>query len=77
MNFCGFLEKNHYYEETFRVFEQAINYFTWPHAYDIWIMYLSKFVDRYQGEKIERARDLFEQVIASAPKDVYNFKIES
>jgi pre-mRNA-splicing factor SYF1 len=77
LNYCEYLENNHYYEETFRVFEQAISFFTWPHAYDIWIMYLTKFVQRYGGQKIERARDLFEQAIAAAPKDVKYNNIES
>jgi pre-mRNA-splicing factor SYF1 len=70
LNFCDYLERNHYFEETFRVYEQAINYFIWPYVYDIWIIYLTKFVERYKGTKIERARDLFEQAIASATKDV-------
>ncbi len=77
LNYCEYLENNHYFEETFRVFEQAISYFTWPHVYDIWIMYLTKFVQRYRGQKIERSRDLFEQVIASATKDVNIINIES
>jgi pre-mRNA-splicing factor SYF1 len=33
----------------------------------IWSTYLTKFVDRFQGTKIERARDLFEQAIEKAP----------
>jgi pre-mRNA-splicing factor SYF1 len=70
LNFCEYLENNDYFEETFRVYEQAINYFTWPYVYDIWIIYLTKFVQRYRGGKIERARDLFEQVISSCTKDV-------
>lgn len=68
-NYCSYLEKHMYFEETFRVYEQAINYFTWPQAYDIWLIYLTKFVERYGGEKIERARDLFEQVLGVCPKD--------
>jgi len=72
LNYCDFLEKNNYFENTFRVYEQAINYLTWPYIYDIWIAYLTKFVNRYKGEKIERGRDLFEQVLASSNKDVKN-----
>jgi len=68
-NFCDFLEKHMYFEETFKVYEQAINYLTWPSLYDVWLMYLSKFVERYGGEKIERVRDLFEQVLSACPKD--------
>jgi len=70
LNYCDFLERNHYFEDTFRVYEQAISLFTWPHIYDIWIIYLTKFVERYKGDKIERARDLFEQVISASTKDV-------
>ena len=73
MNFCDFLERNHHYEESFRVYEQALSIFAWPHVYDIWIIYLNKFVERYKGDKLERARDLFEQVLSSATKDVSIF----
>lgn len=73
LNYCDFLERNNFFENTFRVYEQAINYLTWPYIYDIWIAYLTKFVNRYKGEKIERARDLFEQVLASSNKDVILF----
>lgn len=34
---------------------------------DIWTAYLTTFVERYGGSKLERARDLFEQVRASLP----------
>ena len=30
---------------------------------------MTKFVERYRGEKIERERDLFEQVLAVCPKE--------
>lgn len=70
LNYCDFLEKNNFFENTFRVYEQAINYLTWPYIYDIWVAYLTKFVYRYKGEKIERGRDLFEQVLAHSFKEV-------
>ena len=38
--------------------------FEWPLSRDLWICYLKKFVARYGGRKVERARDLFEQVRA-------------
>lgn len=34
---------------------------------DIWDAYLTQFLERYQGSKLERARDLFEQVLQAAP----------
>ena len=43
--------------------------FTWPHVFDIWQTYLVKFLARYGGRKLERARDLFEQCVAEIPKE--------
>ena len=40
----------------------ALQAFPWPHVKELWVAYLSKFVERYGGSKLERARDLFEQV---------------
>ena len=38
-----------------------MNAFRWPHAKDIWLAYVKEFIGRYDGRKMERARDLFEQ----------------
>lgn len=35
--------------------------------YDIWNTYLTKFIERYGGKKLERARDLFEQALDGCP----------
>lgn len=67
MNYGLFLEENQYFEESFKSYEKGISLFKWPHVYDLWNTYLSKFLDRYGGEKIERARDLFEQCLDSVP----------
>lgn len=67
MNYALFLEENQYFEESFKSYEKGISLFKWPHVYDLWNTYLSKFLDRYGGEKIERARDLFEQCIDTVP----------
>lgn len=68
-NYCAYLESHMYFEETFRVYEQAIDNFAWPSLYDLYIVYVSKFIERYKGEKIERVRDLFTQILASVPKN--------
>jgi hypothetical protein len=34
----------------------------YPHVEPIWQAYLTSFVDRHKGGKLERARDLFSQV---------------
>jgi pre-mRNA-splicing factor SYF1 len=54
------LQKNNYYEESFRIYERAITLFNWPHVYEIWASYLSKIIERYADSKVERIRDLFE-----------------
>jgi pre-mRNA-splicing factor SYF1 len=47
------------FEESFRVFERAIEIFPWPHKYEIWVQYLTMVVQRFRGNKVERVRDLF------------------
>lgn len=69
LNYCSFLERNYYFEESFRIYERALSLFNWPHWYDLWIIYLSKFIERYADTKIERTRDLFEQALSKCPKD--------
>ncbi|KAF8644139.1 hypothetical protein AX16_008666 [Volvariella volvacea WC 439] len=67
INYAAFLEENHYFEESFKVYERGVELFTFPVAYEIWNVYLSKFINRYGGTKLERARDLFEQALEKCP----------
>ncbi|XP_060607021.1 pre-mRNA-splicing factor SYF1-like [Ruditapes philippinarum] len=67
MNYGLFLEENNYFEEAFKAYEKGIALFRWPNVYDLWNTYLTKFIDRYGGEKLERARDLFEQCLENCP----------
>eukprot|EP00300_Choanocystis_sp_HF-7_P017933 c19881_g1_i1.p1 GENE.c19881_g1_i1~~c19881_g1_i1.p1 ORF type:complete len:933 (-),score=253.19 c19881_g1_i1:48-2846(-) len=69
INLATFLEENKYYEESFRAFEKGVALFSFPAVKDIWLSYLTKFIARYQGTKLERARDLFEQSLEKAPAD--------
>ncbi|KAL1497113.1 hypothetical protein ABEB36_008125 [Hypothenemus hampei] len=68
INYGVFLEENNYFEEAFRAYEKGISLFKWPNVYDIWNTYLSKFLKRYEGTKLERARDLFEQCLEHCPQ---------
>ncbi|KAL5011732.1 hypothetical protein ScPMuIL_010283 [Solemya velum] len=68
MNFGLFLEENNYFEEAFKAYEKGVALFKWPNVYDIWNTYLTKFIDRYGGKKLERARDLFEQCLEKCPE---------
>jgi len=83
VNYAAFLEENKYFEEGFKVgivhteamkqvadiqvYERGIELFHFPVAFEIWNIYLSKFVRRYGGKKLERARDLFEQALENCP----------
>lgn len=67
--YAQFLEQNKHWERSFQAFERGVALFKFPFARDIFAAYLTKFVARYGGRKLERARDLFEQAIAAAPKE--------
>lgn len=67
INYGMFLEEHNYFEEAFRAYEKGISLFKWPNIYDIWNTYLTKFLKRYGGTKLERARDLFEQCLENCP----------
>jgi pre-mRNA-splicing factor SYF1 len=66
--YAQFLEQHKHWERSFQVFERGVSLFKFPFAREIFATYLSKFVARYGGRKLERARDLFEQAIAAAPQ---------
>ncbi|KAI7898122.1 uncharacterized protein BX663DRAFT_525797 [Cokeromyces recurvatus] len=67
VNYATFLEENQYFEEAFKVYERGIELFGWPIAFELWNIYLEKFLKRYGGTKLERARDLFEQALEGCP----------
>ncbi|KMT07001.1 hypothetical protein BVRB_6g153330 [Beta vulgaris subsp. vulgaris] len=67
INFAMLLEEHKYFEDAFRVYERGVKIFKYPHVKDIWVTYLSKFVKRYGKNKLERARELFENAVETAP----------
>mmetsp|Transcript_12309 Transcript_12309/g.23159 ORF Transcript_12309/g.23159 Transcript_12309/m.23159 type:complete len:957 (+) Transcript_12309:155-3025(+) len=67
LSYARFLEDRKYFEDAFKVYEKGIKNFSWPHLNDLWLTYLQRFVERYGGRKLERARDLFEQAIEKVP----------
>jgi len=68
INYANFLEEHKYFEESYKVYERGIEVFTYPVSFEIWNIYLSKFVKRYGATKLERARDLFEQALEKCPE---------
>jgi pre-mRNA-splicing factor SYF1 len=67
INYAHLLEQGNYWERAFKVYEKAVALFRWPQVKDLWLLYLSKFIERYGGRKLERARDLFEQSLEDCP----------
>ncbi|KAF7193853.1 Pre-mRNA-splicing factor syf1 [Pseudocercospora fuligena] len=65
VNYANLLEENEYYEESFKVYERGLDLFSYPVAFELWNLYLTKAVDRRIS--IERLRDLFEQAIEGCP----------
>ncbi|MCJ1303684.1 pre-mRNA-splicing factor syf1 [Hypocenomyce scalaris] len=65
VNYANLLEENKYYEESFKVYERGLDLFSYPVAFELWNLYLTKAVDRKIG--IERLRDLFEQAVEGCP----------
>ncbi|KAL8699179.1 MAG: hypothetical protein Q9224_001528 [Gallowayella concinna] len=65
VNFANLLEENKYYEESFKIYERGLDLFSYPVAFELWNLYLTKAVDRKIS--IERLRDLFEQAVEGCP----------
>ncbi|CAN9309237.1 unnamed protein product [Alternaria alternata] len=65
VNYANLLEENKYYEDCFKVYERGLDLFSYPVAFEIWNLYLTKAVDRKIG--MERLRDLFEQAVEDCP----------
>lgn len=69
INYAYLLEENKYFEDAFKVYERGVKIFKYPHVKEIWVTYLSKFVKRYGKSKLERARELYEHAVETAPAD--------
>ncbi|KAI7207745.1 Pre-mRNA-splicing factor, partial [Hortaea werneckii] len=58
-------EENGYHEDSFKIYERGLDLFSYPVAFELWNLYLTKAVDRKIS--IERLRDLFEQSLEECP----------
>ncbi|KAI9827221.1 MAG: pre-mRNA-splicing factor syf1 [Thelocarpon impressellum] len=65
VNYARFLEENEYYEESFKIYERGLDLFSYPVAFEIWNIYLTKAMDRELH--MDRLRDLFEQATEGCP----------
>lgn len=68
LNYAKFLQDQNYYEDSYRVYERALQIFPWPHAHELWCAYLYSIISRYAECKVDRIRDLFEQVLKGVPQ---------
>ena len=69
VNYAYFMERTGLIEESFRIYERGIELFGYPVAFELWNIYLPKFVLFFEGKKLERLRDLFEQALENCPAD--------
>jgi len=67
LNFGAFLEEHKHFEDAFQAYERGVAAFKYPFVTPIWLVYLKRFVSRFGGAKLERARDLFEQALDGCP----------
>ncbi|KAH7355282.1 hypothetical protein BKA65DRAFT_452681 [Rhexocercosporidium sp. MPI-PUGE-AT-0058] len=65
VNYANLMEENKYFEDSFKIYERGLDLFSYPVAFELWNLYLTKAVDRKIG--IERLRDLFEQAVEGCP----------
>jgi pre-mRNA-splicing factor SYF1 len=65
VNYANLLEEHNYYEDSFKIYERGLDLFSYPVAFELWNLYLTKAVDRQIS--MERLRDLFEQAAESVP----------
>ncbi|EPY53628.1 complexed with Cdc5 protein Cwf3 [Schizosaccharomyces cryophilus OY26] len=69
VNCANFLEENGFYEDSFKIYERGVALFSYPVAFELWTLYLVKFIDRFKGKQFERGRDLFEQALEGCPPE--------
>ncbi|KAF2754436.1 pre-mRNA-splicing factor syf1 [Pseudovirgaria hyperparasitica] len=65
VNYANLLEENQYFEDSFKIYERGLDLFSYPVAFELWNLYLTKAVDRKIS--MERLRDLFEQAVEDCP----------
>jgi tetratricopeptide (TPR) repeat protein len=71
LNFGTFLTEQKFFEESFTAYERGIELFAFPHpgAKLLWKAYLTAFLQRYRGTKVERARNLFQRCLDDCPAE--------
>ena len=71
LNYASFLKDKRYFEEAFAAYERGLGLFVFPHpgATLLWKSYLTEFLERYEGSKTPRVRELFDRCLADCPSE--------
>ncbi|KAL7473942.1 hypothetical protein ACHAXS_014309 [Conticribra weissflogii] len=71
LNYASFLKDHNYFEESFAAYERGLGLFPFPHpgAQMLWKNYLTMFLERYEGSKTPRVRELFDRCLADCPPE--------
>jgi pre-mRNA-splicing factor SYF1 len=71
LNYASFLKEKKYFEESFAAYERGLGLFAFPHAGAtlLWKNYLTDFLERYEGSKTPRVRELFDRCLAECPSE--------
>lgn len=71
LNYASFLKDKRYFEESFAAYERGLGLFLFPHpgATLLWKSYLKEFLERYEGSKTPRVRELFDRCLADCPSE--------
>jgi pre-mRNA-splicing factor SYF1 len=71
LNYASFLKDKRYFEESFAAYERGLGLFLFPHpgAALLWKSYLKEFLERYEGSKTPRVRELFDRCLADCPSE--------
>lgn len=70
LNYAKLLEENRHFEKAFSVYQKGVAMFRWPIVYDIWLSYISRFVERYESRHFERGNELFESCLEACPAEL-------
>ena len=71
LNYASFLKEKKYFEESFAAYERGLGLFPFPHAGGtvLWKNYLTNFLERYDGSKTPRVRELFDRCLNECPAE--------
>ena len=71
LNYASFLKDKKYFEESFAAYERGLGLFPFPHAGAtvLWKNYLTNFLERYDGSKTPRVRELFNRCLNECPAE--------